>query len=374
MRKLLFILEKEFRQIFRNKAMLPIIFVMPIIQLLILSFAVDYEIKNLKVTIVDQDRSVESAHLINKFQSNDYFILTGVESDPSFAFEILQKRQTDVVLLLPQEFGKRIISGKETQILLQLDAIDGSKAGVAASYSAGIIQAFTREMVKKGIHKNHLNIGFVYGAEMIPLNMFNPFKNYKVYMVPGILVVLITMIGAFLSSMNIVREKELGTIEQINVTPIAKYQFILGKTIPFWIIGMIELTIGLIVAVLVFDIHIVGNIGVIYLFASIYMVLILGFGLLISTITNTQQQAMFISWFFLVLFLLMGGLFTPIENMPHWAQQITYFNPIRFFIEVSRGVILRGAGLSDLQFQFQLVTLYAIILMAVAVFKYKKYT
>ncbi len=191
-------------------------------------------------------------------------------------------------------------------------------------------------------------------------------------MVPGILVLLVTMIGVFLSAMNIVREKEIGTAEQLNVTPIRKSHFIIGKLAPFWILGIFEFTLGLIIAKFVFDVPFVGSLVLVYAFAAIYIIMILGMGLFISTITNTQQQAMFIAWFFLVVFILMGGLFTPIESMPDWAQTITLFNPIRYFIEVIRMVLLKGSGFFDVKFHFVVVILYAFIINGLATWNYRK--
>ena len=187
----------------------------------------------------------------------------------------------------------------------------------------------------------------------IPSFRYNKTLNYKTYMVPGILVLLITMITLFLSGMNIVREKEVGTLEQINVTPIKKYQFIIGKLFPFWVIGMGILTIGLIIAKLIFNVPFLGSIAVVYLYTSIYILVILGMGLFISNFTDTQQQAMFIAWFFVVIFILMSGLFTPIESMPQWAQRLTDFNPIKYFIEVMRMVMLKGSSFTDILPQLQ---------------------
>ncbi len=201
---------------------------------------------------------------------------------------------------------------------------------------------------------------------------FNPQLDYKTYMVPGILVLLVTIIGLFLSAMNVVREKEIGTIEQINVTPIHKYQFITGKLLPFWIIAMFELAFGLLIAKIIFSLPVLGNVGVVFTVASIYILAILGLGLFISTITNTQQQAMFIAWFFMVIFILMSGLFTPIDSMPDWAQKLNIINPIAYFIKVMRMVLLKGAGFADVLNQIIALTFYAIVSLTLAVRMYKK--
>jgi len=191
-------------------------------------------------------------------------------------------------------------------------------------------------------------------------------------MVPGILVLLVTMITLFLSGMNIVREKEIGTLEQINVTPIKKYQFIIGKLFPFLILGLVLLTVGLIIAKLLFNIPIIGSIGLMYGYTIVYILVILGIGLFISNFTDTQQQAMFIAWFFMVIFILMSGLFTPIESMPHWAQVLTEFNPIKYFVQVMRMVMLKGAGLEDIYPQFIKTLAFAVVMNGLAVISYKK--
>ena len=206
----------------------------------------------------------------------------------------------------------------------------------------------------------------------IPSFWYNKTLNYKTFMVPGILVLLVTMITLFLSGMNIVREKEIGTLEQMNVTPIKKHQFIIGKLFPFWILGMFLLTVGLLIARVLFNVPMVGSLGLMYFYTSIYILVILGMGLYISNYTDTQQQAMFIAWFFMVIFILMSGLFTPIESMPPWAQFLTDFNPIKYYVEVMRMVMPKGSSFIDILPQLIKTTIYAIVMNAMAVLSYKK--
>ncbi len=373
MKIILFFVEKEFKQIFRNRAMLPIIFAMPVIQLLILSYAVDYEIKNMKLFVIDHDQSELSRQLTNKFTASGYFQIVGTSFDEKDGMKALEDNRADLTIEIPPHFDRDVFKEGRVTIQMLINAIDGSKAGLASNYANTILIEFNKMVLEKyGIRS-----GLVSSADYRQINSensfwFNPELNYKAFMVPGILVLLVTMVSVFLSSMNIVREKELGTIEQINVTPVKKYQFIIGKTLPFWLLALFELTLGLIVAKIVFDIPIVGHLIDLYLFASLYIIAVLGMGLLISAITETQQQAMFISWFFLVIFILMGGLFTAIENMPAWAQRITFFNPIRYFIEVMRMVLLKGSGLYDLRFHFLVMLIFALSINALAIYKYRK--
>ncbi len=368
-----YLLEKEFKQIIRNKSILPMIFLMPVIQLLILSYAIDYEIKNLKLYVIDYDQSEYSSMLIHKFTASHYFNMVGSSFDQKKAREAIRYDKADLCLIIPQNFEKDLMKTGKNDVQLLINAIDGTKAGLASNYSNKIVLDFNNYILQNYGIKSNLMISPEF--RNIPVknsNWYNPTMDYQNFMVPGILVLLVTMIGSFLASMNIVREKEIGTIEQINVTPIKKSQFILGKTIPFWIIGMLEMALGLIIAKLVFSVPMVGSLGALFTFTAIFLPVILGFGLFISTITDTQQQAMFISWFFLVIFILMSGLFTAIENMPIWAQKLTLINPIRYFIDVTRLVLLKGAGFAEIQKHFIVMIVMGIIINALAVFRYRK--
>jgi ABC-2 type transport system permease protein len=201
---------------------------------------------------------------------------------------------------------------------------------------------------------------------------YNPQLDYKTYMVPGILVLLITIIGMFLSSMNLVREKEMGTIEQINVSPVKRYQFVIGKLLPFWFIALFELAFGLMLARIVFGIPILGSLWLIFGVASVYLLAVLGIGLLISSMVETQQQAMFLAWFFAVVFIMMSGLFTPVDSMPDWAQKINMINPIAYFIKIIRMVMLKGSQFQDILKPFTAIVIYAVFSLSLAVWRYRK--
>ncbi|MFV5700902.1 ABC transporter permease [Flavobacterium sp. XS2P12] len=372
MKTILFIIQKEFRQIFRNKGMLPIIFVLPLLQLLILSNAASFEVKNIQLSYVDNDHSAASRELISKFQASNYFKVVQSFASKTEANLQMKKGKVDIILEIPNHFERNLIKEKKSSVSVSINAIDGAAAGIENVYITQIITAFNQNIQTKLFQYNDATFVQPQNIVTIPSFWYNNTLNYKTFMVPGILVLLVTMLTLFLSSMNIVREKEMGTLEQINVTPIKKYQFIIGKLFPFWVLGLVILTVGLTIAKVVFNVPILGNIGLIYLFTSVYLFVILGIGLFISNHTETQQQAMFIAWFFTVIFILMSGLFTPIESMPQWAQNITLFNPIRYFVEIIRMVMLKGATFSDISFQFFVIILYAIILNGLAVWSYKK--
>ncbi|GAB4406055.1 MAG: ABC transporter permease [Bacteroidia bacterium] len=370
MRTLYFILYKEFRQIFRNKAMLPIIFVAPVLQLVLLAYAANFEVKNVKLYWVDHDQSSFSQRLRGKFEASPYFILGGATFSAGEADRAMARDLADLIIEIPAGFERDLLRENATAIHMPVNAIDVIKGGLGASYAGQVIADFRGELVME-------QGGGAAGVGQIELTYakwFNPLMDYKTFMVPGILGLLVTMVGVFLSSMNIVREKEMGTIEQLNVTPIRKYQFIIGKLLPFWLLAMFDLCLGLVVARLLYNTPFLGSPGVLLGFASIYMLVILGLGLLISTITDAQQQAMFIAWFFMVIFIFLSGFFTAVENMPDWAQRLTYLDPARYFMEVVRMVMLKGAGWADIRQQTLAVLAFATVLNVLAVWNYRKRT
>ncbi len=374
MRIVIFLLQKEFLQIFRNKAMLPIIFVIPIVQLLVLSFAATYELKEAKFALIDRDQSIASREFISKLQATGYFILQGELFSKDEAQNQLDKGEITFILEIPRDFQQSLSSNEPTNIQLVIDAVDGSVANLINSYVNSIVRDYSVEK------STNIRIAGTQNIEQFSIkkistqaiNWYNPNLDYITYMVPGILVILVSMIGLFLSGMNIVREREIGTIEQLNVTPITKFQFMVGKLVPFWMIGMFDLLLGLALARFGFQIPFLGSLTTILIIAGIYLVLIQVLGLFISTITDTQQQAMFIAWFIMVVFILMGGLFTPIESMPMWAQKLTLANPIAYFIKIMRMVLLKGAGWKEVYEMVLIISVVAAGLLAVSVNRYKK--
>lgn len=350
--------------------MLPIIFILPLLQLLILSNAASFEVKNIRMAVVDNSKSTFSRTLFSKFNSSIYFNDVQEFETAEQANKAIQKGTIDAVLEIPNHFERNLVTQNKPEFFLKVNAIDGAAAGVINVYALQIIQSMQTEMQLKVLPFSKQQK--IQAIETIPSFWFNKTLNYKTFMVPGILVLLVTMLTMFLSSMNIVREKEIGTLEQINVTPIKKHQFIIGKLFPFWVLGLVILTVGLVISKLVFSIPIVGSIALIYFFTAIYLVLVLGIGLFISNQVETQQQAMFMTWFFVVVFILMSGLFTPIESMPNWAQKVTYFNPIRYFVEVIRMVLLKGATFSDVKNQLNIISAFAVVVMTLSVYSYKK--
>ena len=371
MRMLKILLRKEFRQIFRNKALLPMIFVMPVIQLLILPLAADYEVKNISISVVDHDHSQLTQKLISKITSSGYFRLNDYGENFKNAFEQIEKNNSDLILELPSGFEKNLYRENKQKVFIAVNAINGVKASLGGAYLNSILAEFNSDIRLEFLEQQRNAAG--YNIDIESSNWFNPLMNYRFFMVPGILVVLVTMVGAYMCSLNIVKEKEIGTIEQINVTPIKKYQFILGKLLPFWIIGMTVFSIGLlIVSHFVYGIVPAGSYLLLYSFLALYLVALLGFGLLISTYSETQQQAMSVAFFFVMIFLLMSGLFTSIDSMPSWARTIAKCSPVTYFIEVMRMIVLKGSTFHDIRYHFLIIIGFGILFNGWAVLNYKK--
>jgi ABC-2 type transport system permease protein len=370
MRALFILLEKEFRQIFRDPAILRMMFMMPAVQLLVMPLAADYEVKNVKICVVDYDHSSYSQKLVNKITATDYFTLVDYTDSYEKALRYVEHDEADLVLQIPSSFEQDLIREDEAPLFLAINAINGVKANLGGAYLRSIIGDFNREVRLEWLQLPRQNPQPT--IEIASINWFNPLMNYRFFMVPGILVILVTMVGAFLSALNIVKEKEVGTIEQINVTPIRKYQFILGKLIPFWVLGFVILSIGLLISWIAYGIIPVGSFVTIYVFAGVYLLSVLGLGLLVSTFANTQQQAMLLSFFMMMIFILLGGLYTSIDSMPKWAQIFTKFNPVTYFIEVMRMVVLKGSSLYDIRFHLLKVLIFGVVFNSLAIWNYRK--
>lgn len=369
MRTIIFLLQKEFIQVFRNRAMFPIIFVMPLVQLLILSNAATYEVKNINFAIVDMDQSRFSRQLLNKISYNGYFNCKGYFFSTDQAEDKLRLNEFKLIIVIPPDFEKNYLRQTPVKVQLIINSEDGAIAAVILNYISAIISDFSQEIA---VESQFIRQSFLPRTNIFYSFWYNQEMNYKIFMVPGILVILVSMIGIFLTGMNIAKEKEIGTIEQINVTPIKKRHFIIGKLLPFWILAQVELAFGLVIAFLIFNITVVGNPLLIFVSSSIYLLVLLGIGLFISAITNTQQQAMFIAWFFMVVFMLMGGVFTPLESMPDWAQTIAFFNPVSHFNRTLRMIMVKGSGIQDIYQMLVILLIYAFVVLVLATLKYRK--
>ncbi len=372
MRILATLLVKEFKQIFRNRLMLPIIFVVPVVQMILLTYAASLEMKGINMAVVDQDFSQASRLLASRFEASPFFELNLNTSFYQEAEDELKSDRVDVILHMQHDFELKLYSEKETDLQLVVNAINATEAGLVNAYCTQIINEFNGQVRAEWFGME--GSGKLTSLEIIPKYWYNPLLDFKIYMFSGILVIIVTLIGMLLTALNLVREKEMGTTEQINVTPIRKYQFILAKLIPFMIIALFELAFGLVIGRLLFGLPMVGSIGLLFLFTCVYLLAVLGIGLFLSTISNTQQQLMYMAFFFMLTFILMSGVFTPAESMPLWAQKINLFNPVAYFMKVIRMILLKGSGFRDITREFYSLCIYATLILTLAITNYRKTT
>ncbi|HOZ31074.1 MAG TPA: ABC transporter permease, partial [Bacteroidales bacterium] len=332
MRTVLIILKKEFRQIFRDRMMIPIIFIMPFIQTLVLVYAATMELKNTNISIVDLDNSAFSRSLADKYDASPFFNVNYQEFNYGLIEDDVLKDKSKSVLIIPENFEKDIRRGIPVNLQLNINAIDGQGAGIVNIYINQILAGFVKEKLHPAQMSNQQTKPV--GINVKSRFLYNEELNFKHFMLPGILVILVSMISIFLTALNLVKEKERGTMEQINVTPIHKWQFLIGKMLPFMIIGIFELSLGISIGILLFDLPFVGSVLTLFVFALIYLFAGIGMGLLISDFASTQQQAMFTIFFFFLILILLSGLFTSVESMPYWAQNLNKINPIYYFIRI----------------------------------------
>lgn len=365
-----FLLEKEFKQIMRNSFVPRIIIFMPIMMMLVLPWAANQEIKNVKLSVVDHDRSTYSERLIQKITSSGYFTLTDFSPTGNEAMKSIESGDADIILEIEDDFEGNLVKEGSGKVMISSNAVNGVKAGLGSSYLAAILTDFSTDLrTDAGVQ---MAKGAVPSFSVMPQYKFNPHLDYKVFMVPALMVMLLTILGGFLPALNIVGEKEAGTIEQINVTPVGKMTFVLGKLIPYWCIGFVVLIVCMSLAVFVYGLFPQGSFLTVCLFASIYVLALSGMGLVISNYSDTMQQAMFVMFFFILIFNLMSGLFTPVSSMPDWAQTITLFNPLKYFVDVMRLIYLKGSGFLDLTTPFFALCGFAAVFNVWAVRSYRK--
>ncbi len=381
MRTVLFLMRKEYLQIFRDRTTLFQIFFVPIVQLLVLSNAATFEVTNSRMHIVDFDRTTTSRRLVQHLTASGSFTVAASSLSLDRANEDMLSRRVSVVLNVPRDFERNLVRSGSAPVQLLVNAEEGAAAGIIASSAARIMAGYSRELsAELRPQFVALRAGSRTGSVAVPTidirtrGWYNASLNYKHYMVPGILVSLTTIIGMLLTAQNIAREKEMGTLEQLNVTPVTRGQFIAGKLLPFWIIALVTFTIGLTIAKFVFGVPMRGSLALVYLAAALYLVVALGIGLWISTITRTQQQTMFVSFFILMIYMMMSGLFTPLESMPPWAQWLAELNPVKHFVLIMRAVLVRGADFQAIINPLGVLAVSGIVVLTAAVRQYKKTT
>ncbi len=407
---LLFLIEKEIKQIFRDPIIPRMIVMLPLMTIFVYPWTTNQEIRNVRVNVVDNDRSTLTRKLTDEISASDYFNLTGTSGTYGEALEKVESDKADMIVELPVDFERNLMRGEGSSLLIAANSVNGIKGALGSSYMLTLMSEspVLKDIAIKGRGMQATAMGYAYeqnagtvtgtggsqsssasasmgssSTERIanpvaasfsvnPVYKFNPTLDYKTFMLPALIVMVITLICGFLPSLNIVNEKEQGTIEQINVTPVGKIQFILAKMIPLWAIGLIIMGFCLFAAKLVYGLTPVGNLWILFAFAGIYILVVSGLGLLVSNFSNTLQQAMFVMFFFIMILMLMSGLFTPIASMPGWARCIAKANPLTYFIQVMRLIYLKGSTLRDLIPQLTVLSGFAVGLGALAVLSYRK--
>ena len=400
MRTILILIKKEFLQVFRNPLLLSILVVAPLVEFMIFPFCADYEIKVLNIAFIDNDHSQISKDIIHSFNSSEIFVSKGLLDNKDEADEMMKHDQIDLLIEIPINFENNLYNNENTKIAVTANAINSVKAGIGTGYVQEIIGGYMQDFAathtpanmqaaissanetaaqqKQGqrqleaVPATPIRIANAAKVSISNIYWYNEQMNYKNLIVPGILVILVTLIGCYVTALNLVREKEIGTIEQVNVTPIRKWQFLLGKMIPFWLLGMAEFGAGLVIMKFIFGISVQGSLPLLLGITAIYLFVMLGLGFFISSVSENQLQSMFIVLFLFIVFVLLSGVFTPTEGMPGWAHKINYLNPMSFYIEVIKKIILKGSAFESVMTETIVLSVMAVIINTGAVVSYRE--
>ena len=339
-----YLLQKEFLQIRRNSFMPKIIFIFPIMVMCVMPWVMNQEVKNIRVDVVDIDHTTQSQQLVHQIEVSNYFIFNGQKATYQEAMKDIEASKADIILEI-----------RDGKYLIAANAVNGTKGSIGSAYLSQIVSRAATAPSASSV-----------------LTLYNKLQSYKVFMIPALMGILMMMLCGFLPALNIVGEKENGTIEQINVTPVSKWSFILAKLIPYWIIGLVVLTLCLVLSWLVYGITCQGPLLLVYLLAILLALFFSSFGLIVSNYSDTMQQAMLVMWFFVVCLMLLSGLFTPVRSMPDWAYLTTYINPMHYFADAIRTVFVRGGGLQAIAHQVFALFCIASPMAVWAVQSYKK--
>ena len=354
------LIRKEFLQIRRNAFLPRLIIAFPIMIMCVMPWVMNMEVKNVKVDVVDNDRSATSQRLVHAIEASRYFIFSGQKPSYEAALTDIEHSRADVVLVIPQHFGKGVDTGNAPQVLIAANAVNGTKGSIGSAYLSQIVTAHVAPTMS------------AVEQHVATLNLYNKFQNYKLFMIPALLAIVIMLLCGFLPTLNIVGEKEAGTIEQMNVTPVSKWAFILAKLIPYWLIALFVITVCLLLAWSIYGITCQGPVALVYLLAMLLAFFFSSFGLIISNYSDTMQQAIFVMWFFVVVLMLLSGLFTPTRSMPSWAYCTTYVNPMHYFIDGVRTVFIRSGGITHIAHQLAALAGIGGIMSLWAVKSYRK--
>lgn len=368
----LHMIRKEFLQLRRDHRMFPIIFIAPVIQLVILGYAANLDVKRIPSVVCDMDRTQASRDFISRFVNSGYFTMRYVVDRMEDVDDVIDKWKAAVGIIIPNGFGKRLIlEGKPAQVQIITDGAESQSAVIALNYATMIIAKHNETVLAERIARSGKEIR---SGKLVPefRVWYNPELRSRNFMVPGVLALLLMVMTMMLTSLGIVKEKELGTMEQLVVTPIRPYQLILGKLLPFLALGFVDILLVLLVATFWFRVPVKGSLILLFGLGIIFMMTTLGLGLFISTISKNQQQAMMSSVFFMIPMLLLSGFVFPIENMPKIIQAVTYAIPLRYFLVIIRGLFLKGVGMNALWDETLALIFFGLFILAVSVMRFQK--
>lgn len=365
-------LRKEFIQVLRDPRMRFVIFVIPVVQTIIFGYAVNTDVRHVATAIYDLDNSSQSRELADRFIRSGYFNLYERVYDEARGRELIDRGEVKALLRMNRGFGDEITSGHGAKVQLILDGTDSNTAGIVLNYAARIVGGYSAKLQMDAVSRTGGAPLPFQGVELSSRAWYNENLESRNYFVPAIITNIVFIITMLLSSMAVVREKEIGTIEQVIVTPIGKAEFILGKTVPFVLIGYINVAVIALVAVFWFEVPMRGSILLLIGSTALFLMSSLGIGLLISTVSRTQQQAMMSAFFVIFPAMLLSGFAFPIESMPEVVQWITYLNPMRFFLVIIRAIFLKGVGIEILWPQMVALLILGVTILSTAIFRFKK--
>lgn len=357
-----YLLKKELKQFVRDPFMPRLALVFPVVLMLVMPWIATMDIKNVNISIVDEDGSPMSGRLVRKIAASDYFILKDMPVSYGEAFSGIEDGSADIVLHIPRGMEKEFAGGGNAEVYIAANAVNSTKGSMGAGYLNSIVSEFSAE--ESGSQRMPVRISTQY--------LFNSHLNYRLFMVSAFLIMVLIAICGFLPTLNIVSEKERGTIEQINVTPVGKGEFMASKIIFYGTLGLIIFTLSFLIGKFVYGIAPYGGYAALYLAAVLFLLFMTGFGLTISNFSSTLQQAVFAMFFFMMIFVLMSGLFTPAESMVIWAYKFTYLLPSRYFVDIMRAVCLKGSRIADVGFEFVMLALFSALMNVAAVLTYRK--
>jgi len=372
---LLAVMLKELRQAFRDKRMAVMLLVAPVMQLTVLGYAVDLEVDHIPTAVCDQDRSAASRELVHAFLAAGTFDRYADSRSPDEGMTLLERGDAGAMLIVPAGFGEDVKRGRPTQVQVLVDGSDPNRAQIAANAASQFLLSRGTSMTLAALEQQAGVQGRVLKPAqtmLVPRVLYNPRLKSAVYMVPGVFAMVLLIVTTIVTAMGLAREREMGTMEQILVTPLKPAVLLVGKCLPFAGLGLVVISAVLVVGSYLFDVPIRGSIVVIYAASLIYLLTTLGTGIFISTISRTQQQAILGGFFFMMPAILLSGFMTPIDNMPWWIRPITYLNPVRYYVEMVRGCLLKGAGFVDLAPQFIALTVFGISILAVSALRFRK--